>query len=149
MIDKLHLTIILTLLVSCGHESGEYPTTDPVFKPYLEELSISTITPITFQDLPQGLGAQCNIYDDGYSREILVDRTYWDTIPDSYRLVLIAHEIGHCDYNLPHVEGNQDLLIEYPSVVNTSKCPLSIMQESNWGGICWDQYKLDYLSIFD
>lgn len=149
MIDKIHLTFLITLLVSCGGEIKPQITTDLVFKPYLEELSISTITPIAFKDLPQGLGAQCNIYDNGYSREILVDRTYWDTISDSYRLVLIAHEIGHCDYNLPHVEGTQDLLIEYPTGVFTKECPLSIMQASNWGGICWDQYKLDYLGIFD
>ena len=43
----------------------------------------------------------CLIYGDG-SREILIDRNFWDAVNDTYRYVLMAHELGHCHFNYGH-----------------------------------------------
>ena len=43
----------------------------------------------------------CIIYGDG-SREILIKQSFWDAVSDTYRYVLMAHELGHCHFNYGH-----------------------------------------------
>ena len=136
------ILLCLILLASCGqgplkdlfHKEGNPPqtnTTDPAFHEYIDQLPTGSRTSIIFGARAVGVAATCTKWSSGY-KEIKVDRTYWNKISDLHRLELLAHEVGHCDYNLPH---NNSLL--------ASGCPVSIMYDTNFGGDCFDD-NFDY-----
>jgi len=39
------------------------------------------------------------------SRAIGIQRAYWNSANEADRYQLVAHELGHCAFNLPHTEG--------------------------------------------
>ncbi len=148
---KILLLLTLTLnLVGCGknllkdlfdHDTpynGTRHTTDPIFIDYLDQLDMSHHTPIIFNARGEGIAGTCTKWDN--YRVIEIDREYWDTRGDTYRLELLAHELGHCDYNLPH---NNDTFLD-----NTLTCPESVMMGINFGGSCWTNNFDHYMSIF-
>jgi hypothetical protein len=137
MVRKQAILLLLSL-TGCGKilpfndfiDGGDKPydvaTTDPVFYSYLEQLPMTVNTPIYFKDQEDGIAGTCWKWSSGY-REIQIDRKYWNSASDSYRLELLAHEIGHCDYNLGH---NDNLIV--------GKCGYeSVMYPYNFGGDCF------------
>lgn len=149
----LHALLVLSY-VSCGHngallndlindgEGGpDYTaTTNPVFVEYLVELGLESTTPVIFSDLSKSkatTAAVCVKWNSGH-KEIRVRKNYWDTIDRKHRLSLLAHEIGHCDYDLDH---NDEILED--------GCPASIMASMNFGGSCFKKHYNYYMEEFN
>lgn len=144
----MKLLILLSLtLVGCGKSAlndlinnyTEYEdqphTTDPAFFEYIDWLDLDRSTPIIFNDREKGISGTCTTYTN--YKVIEIDPEYWDTATTNQRLELLAHEIGHCDYNLDH---NTNILED--------GCYESVMYPVNFGGYCWDKHEENYLSIF-
>lgn len=142
----MRLLILLTLfnLVSCGkiedliHKKGKPPqrhTTDPHFKYYTDQLQMTVNTPIIFGVLDSKIAGTCTKWSSGY-REIKINREYWNKISESHRLELLAHELGHCDYNKPHNNTTQD------------GCPVSVMYDTNFGDPCFSNNYNHYMNEF-
>ena len=152
---RIVLLLLSLNLVSCSQiiddlikKDGPAPrrnTSDPKFDKYLEILrsnGISTNTPVIFSSRNSGIAGTCTIWSDGY-REIQIDPNYWSRIGESYKIELLAHEFGHCDYNLGHDN----------SYGNGPCGPDSIMYDTNFGGSCFydsirELINNDYLGIF-
>ena len=157
-VSKLTSLVLLIplVLVGCGikplddlfnHDKGYTGTrhpTDLVFNSYLDILrsnGISTNTSVIFSTRNEGIAGTCTIYTN--YRIIEIDKEYWENSTDTYRLELLAHEFGHCDYDLGHDDDETD---------SESPCHAdSIMNPYNWGGSCFynaetgqiDNYYLD------
>lgn len=106
------------------------------FYKYLDILNINRSTPIIFNKRKNGVVGTCTKYSN--YRVIEIDPISWENLPDSNRLALLAHEIGHCDYNLEH---NTNIL--------ENGCFESVMYPSNFGDNCWSDYKNYYMEIFN
>ncbi len=143
----LFLLLLSTLLLGCGSvslrdmiyeddDSTTIHTTNPVFHKYLDKLPIRTKTPVIFKTKKGNTAAVCAIRTDGY-REIQVDPRYWSKYGDSDRLELLAHEIGHCDYDLPHNNNKMG-----------NGCPLSVMHDTVFGDPCFSDYFDFYMTEF-
>lgn len=127
------ILVELGLIISCGHIINDLiykkgspritRTTDIVFQKYLDQLPLSSHTPIVFEDKTNNIAGTCTSWSDGYS-EIQIDRTYWNKINDMLRLELLAHEIGHCDYGLMHNDN-----------LKPNGCPVSVMYSTNFNEI--------------
>lgn len=140
--NELACTAMFLCLVGCGippfddiiKKDGspyERHTTDPVFHEYLDQLPLRSNVPIIFEKRDKGIAGTCTKWTDGY-REIQIDKDYWEQIDEAHRLELLAHEIGHCDYDLEH---NNEM--------SEDNCPMSIMYDTNFGNPCFDRY-FDY-----
>lgn len=118
------------LLVGCGSNLDPSksidPRTvshDPTFNSYIETYIAQKGAPLDY-DIPiafthiegQTIGI-CTRWSNGY-RQIEIDKEYWDSASERYRLSLISHELGHCD-----------LLREHSPDI------LSIMYYQNWGSL--------------
>ncbi|KAB8039933.1 hypothetical protein GCL60_06635 [Silvanigrella paludirubra] len=44
------------------------------------------------------------------SRKIFIDRSKWELLDEEKRLNLIAHELGHCAWNLKHLDTNNQIM---------------------------------------
>ena len=54
-------------------------------------------------------------------RTILIDGQFWRDSIEDHKLILVAHEIGHCYYNLPHYDDTLDIMnssLEYHLMLN-------------------------------
>lgn len=135
------MSVMLGILIGCAVPSTKdvirkkppyvVHETDPVFYEYLDKLPLKNNTPIIFSDRKEGVAGTCTMWSDGY-REIQIDPKYWNKIDRSHRLQLIAHEIGHCDYDLDHDDS-----------MSEDNCPMSAMNGTNFGGECFEKY-FDY-----
>jgi hypothetical protein len=97
--------------------------------------------PIIFKARAVGIAGSCTTWSDGY-KEIQIDPTYWDEMDRTYKLELLAHEVGHCDYGLDHNDGrfiDKDYL----------DCPTSIMNSYNFGGDCFTKHFNTYMEEFN
>jgi hypothetical protein len=102
------------LIVKDNAAIRQFESTDPVFKEYIKKFeangqkhhgdknfSIGDI-PINFGDTenPMFKGV-CFEYSDG-SKEIIVQKEWWDNVDHAYRESLIFHELGHCRLGRDH-----------------------------------------------
>lgn len=74
---------------------------------YYKKGSIGDI-PIGFVNMQPPYVGKCVTYSNGL-KEIEIDVVYWNK-PDTTRdvkLGLLFHELGHCDLNRPHYDGNE------------------------------------------
>jgi len=44
------------------------------------------------------------------SRKIFIDKSKWELLDEEKRLNLIAHELGHCAWNLKHLDTNNQIM---------------------------------------
>lgn len=117
-------------------------TTDHAFYEYLDQLSMMSYTPIVFRSIEkEDTAATCDKWKSGY-KEIRIDPEYWQKVDDSNRLALLAHEIGHCDYNLDH---DDNLMVDE----NYRECPVSVMNSTNFGDPCFTDNFYYYMAEFD
>lgn len=70
-----------------------------------------TYTENGFEENPDELGA-CIRYKNG-SKQIVIHMNKWEELSDNERIWLVFHEIGHCDFDLEHVDHNHDLMSPY------------------------------------
>ncbi|WP_397601859.1 hypothetical protein [Silvanigrella sp.] len=52
------------------------------------------------------------------SRKIFIDRIKWDLLDEEKRLNLIAHELGHCAWNLKHLNTNNQVMSPHVTELN-------------------------------
>ena len=124
----------LVLLLLCGCASmerapGIYGTSD--FMAYTDayliykEANLNTgayySINIAFGELDAPTAARCYRTSNQYaSRDIVIDKAHWVRITDEQKLLLVFHELGHCDMNFEHQEDgvgimNEKLNIRYLS----------------------------------
>lgn len=134
MSKYIFLLSILQLVISCGPNKGGFATdprsfknTNSIFEPYIN-LYIENKRSGLYYDIPVQFGeldgltiGLCTRWSNGY-RQIEIDKEYWDSASERYRLSLIAHEFGHCDLLKDHS----------PSID-------SIMYYQNWGSLNFDE----------
>lgn len=127
---KTLLVFTILLLVGCGSEK-EPLTVDPDFQPALDlYLSIAPdrghlneMVSISYStDLEPGVNATCNVkvktyeangvkYKDPTTERRILVRPGVAKAPSFYLYALVAHELGHCLHDLPHVEGDSKALM--------------------------------------
>lgn len=113
--------LALLMLSACGmpgpfrdliyreESSALHTSTDPIFNPYVnlfesKMLNYSSRSPrhhvpinfgdTTIKDGEAKLGL-CLLYSGG-QREIIVNKTWWNSAPEARKEALIFHELGHC-----------------------------------------------------
>ena len=126
-----HVWALLSLaLASCGRLELSEQRIDPTFQPYIDTvLSWTTdtqlndsISSIQFgampKERPKALGVcwSPNVYLPR-SRQIVINQVTWNKSKEWERLALIAHELGHCQWNWEHL--NDPTNIMFPSVINS------------------------------
>lgn len=116
MVKRLLLSLSLLVTVACGKFQTPGPAyIDPNLLPYVMDyqvnkklyIGVSTIRKIdiVFGSLSQnGWDGVC--YYRGPYRKIVMDAGYWydSSTTEDDRLVLMHHELGHCDLNLDHTD---------------------------------------------
>lgn len=128
------LLLISLFLVGCASNLDPSKTIDPrtvshdpTFNSYVETYiaqkgaSLYYDIPIAFTNIEGQTIGICTRWSNGY-RQIEIDKEYWDSASERYRLSLIAHELGHCDLLKDHS----------PSID-------SIMYYQNWGSLNFDE----------
>lgn len=89
----IRFLIISLLLVSCGASR-----IDPELRPYIAEVlswcscEMRPHLSAEFSDLSDPHIGRCSL------NKITIDRTAWINLSENYRLQLIAHELGHCNF---------------------------------------------------
>jgi hypothetical protein len=118
----------ITLFSSCGLKlkdhnqkegTREVDTTDPAFNSYVQKFESKGKTqtgdsnfqvgdiPINFKELGSGdVQGVCNEYTDG-TKEILIKKSWWDSVDEGFRESLLFHELGHCRLGRTH---NDDMI---------------------------------------
>ena len=107
--------------------------THPEFEPYIARFVEEKGKPLLYDvriTFSQGersrnmaTGAVCDII----TRNIYIDREYWNNLRDEFRELLIFHELGHCELNRGHAEHfsimNEEVLrtIEHNSTFHKSQ----------------------------
>jgi len=76
--------------------------------------------------------------EDGF-REILISKEVWKGLSPDQKEELVFHELGHCELNLGHIDGQY---------MNTG-CPLSLMAprlfSKHQALACYNRYKEYYV----
>lgn len=144
------LLILLSLAVSaCGPKTAAYGIDDEIL-PYLDTLDKE------FKSLGRDIGIYTISYhigstsfngtdQDGVcvksngSNYIIISKTHWDNYSDTFRLYLLAHEIGHCILGLEHNNETSQISHDLPVSV-----PVSIMYHSSSEPANWDKYFHEY-----
>lgn len=85
--------------------------------------------------LPEGVLGVCRT--DTRPRVVAVNQKLWDSLYAEQRESTLAHEVGHCDRNLPHVEGKGRY---------APACPDSLMHPDQMLRSCWTLFREKYLS---
>ena len=120
MKKKIWIYIFILEIVGCAEPFQTYPVSDPIFDQYINQYTldkelyagtseVSRIV-ISLKDIkdPYVIG-ECTL---GRSYNIIhIDSDYWfhATTTDTDRLLLIYHEMGHCDLGIH--EHDQDYTI--------------------------------------
>ena len=111
--------LLLFTIMACGIDGTDREpdiiAIDEAFHPHIEQffvdyerfrgksLKLYYNTTIEFtDDLPNGWAAACSYSGGSNVRWIGVRRGFWKDASEWRRYVLIMHEIGHCEFNLPH-----------------------------------------------
>lgn len=119
--------ILLTLLVSCGSDLGDFnivphqeekdPRTitsiNPEFAPYYKEFqdvcNIVPTTPIDFKEIESPSVGLCRMWTgQKVYTQIEIDPSYWEKASEPHRRWLVFHELGHCLLGLEHDETMED-----------------------------------------
>lgn len=145
------ISLVLLGLVGCGPNSSPpnvvgrpmpIVTIDSTFQSYYDafekDFGVRVTLPIGFDKLRESIAGQCERYSDG-SRLIRIDYDYWQDLPDSARVELVYHELGHCVFNREH-DTRTD------TDKNGRVCPHSIMYPVNFGSPCYDSNLSSYLA---
>lgn len=116
------LVLILPLLTSCLVKETRIIESDPLlpninhalnqhdttFDPYLAQLEhileTALVTKVRFLESYEMEGTEKSYNAVCYSdRNVVVfNRAVWDDASDEWRLSILLHEIGHCEFDLPH-----------------------------------------------
>ena len=127
----------MTLNISCGSNLIRRKT-DARFNSYLKQLPMTHRTPIVFGDTGnKNWAGVCNKYKAAKYREIVISEKYWKKMTNNQRLELLAHELGHCDYDLDH------------NTLRLNLCPASIMYPKVFGGSCFTDNFNEYMKLFN
>ena len=130
MVKNLSLSLLLIFLSGCGFYSIPSAYIDPEFQVYIDKYKqdklfylnttkIRRIT-ITFKEMTD-LDGECRIvtfgnliYKKGIVsyRKISIDPDNWNRSSDIDRMLLVYHELGHCDLNLMH-SAEDTIMNEY------------------------------------
>lgn len=126
---KVLFAFILLMATGCGKQDPAKVDTE--LRPYFDRFAQSVGKGTegvsgSFASLKAPTAAVCSIRD-GY-RAIQVDRAYWDAASEDAREETIFHELGHCALFLKHIEA-----------LDTSGCPVSIMNPYTFGNT-WCYY---------
>ncbi len=118
--------LIIILLTGCMAD-GAVKSIDLELKPYFEEFDKMMMKETGKINRPfigaafvgslngKAVGA-CRIWNTG-SREVLIERNFWDNASEEERENLILHELGHCALNLGHV-NNYSIMNAYVLDIN-------------------------------
>lgn len=153
MKQLLLLTLTVLFINACGvplslrndrrqktDESRQFATTDSAFATYVAtfeqqgaqktgnpDFRIGDI-PINFGDTenPHFQGV-CFEYSDG-TKEIIIQKNWWDNVDQSYRESLLFHELGHCRLGrehdntlVPSNDGDKKLSMMSAVIVNSNE----------------------------
>ena len=121
-----HLASIMLcfILIGCGEPQIDSTPSDV----YLYELALDLVNgayipfPIYFSDfegIEDGKIGLCKGIKSG-ARSIQIKRSTWDSFSELKQRALMLHELGHCLYNLSHVDGPKELM--YPVIVGAIAC---------------------------
>jgi len=132
----IFISLIILVNVSCGkvlrdvfNIGDNTPittyTTDPEFYSYIDnfnsDFSLNTKVAISFGDIdPYSETAVGACFKRKAGNYIFIRKETWESYNDYQKEVLIYHELGHCELNLGHVEGQFNL--------GVIPCPNSIMR---------------------
>ena len=100
-------------------ETSLQPLTSEYSERSNNELDGTVLTSITLsEDFSDSVIGSCYIFDIGTSnetREIKLNKTYWDERTEDERRSLLFHELGHCVEDLGHTDGalNGDCTVQY------------------------------------
>ena len=119
---RLITLLIFLSLTACGKFESKKAIIDQALLPHIEQykidkkihLGISDIEyiDVVFGELNRGQVGVCYIYDGGY-KIIYIDRVYWSGMDESTKLVLIYHEMGHCDLGIMEHSEDYTIMGEY------------------------------------
>lgn len=155
------LVILLMGLGMVGCGSGP-KNIDPAFMDTLKQIDASfqkagakdvpllTTTDIQFGDPTQG-GKQNGdtvgiCIQDATGNHIIIDKKTWDSVSDSFRKYLLAHEIGHCVLGRSHDVKLVQLTLFMPEVPESIMNPESELA-ANWASE-YDNYYFSELLKF-
>jgi hypothetical protein len=103
--------LLATLSVACGSREDD-ATIDAQLKPYVAEVLSwsgealsSSIESVRFGKPPNGWAASCHRERQlpiPFTRWIVVDKAVWSLLNENNKLELIAHELGHCQWDWEH-----------------------------------------------
>jgi hypothetical protein len=94
-------------------------------------IDISNYHNITFKDLNGDIIGVCYMFFN----YIAIDKTYWKYSNFRERVLLVFHELGHCDQYLLH-----------DTRLRKDGCPLSIMYPNSPSKKCLNKYFDEYIS---
>lgn len=110
----------------------------PHVKEFQKEFREVVRMPVRFGLNEDRLAGICSIRGDGF-REIVINKNLWRKITHEQREELIFHELGHCQFNLRHIEGQYHL----------TGCPISIMAPATFSDhqatACYKRHRPYYL----
>lgn len=140
---QILILLSLFLISSCGlpiiedlvkrdQETRKHNTTNPVFNSYIKSfeaagskngVSVSASNvPVNFGDTenPNHRGI-CATYQDG-SKEIIIQKSWWNAQPEDFKESLIYHELGHCVLGRDHDDHTVNIAgqIYKTSMMNTT-----------------------------
>lgn len=142
------MTVIVALITSCASRKEATDHCEAI-KPYLEELYASThyrpMTPILCVDsaalvraskVGRALGV-CRVSSKSLTIEL--DSNYVAKASHADVMVLIMHEITHCDFGMQHLES---------AAIAGSNCPSSYMGAMHMSSECSKEFLNTYKQEF-
>jgi hypothetical protein len=130
------MVIILIVLVSImANLTPRYEDQNPAFKTYIELFEFyygkKTTSGMQFRELDEGIVGTC--YHG--TKSIAISPEYWKYALESEKIVLIFHELAHCELGRDHLED-----------IFTDGCPQSILYPSVLSRYCFDKHQLHYFN---
>lgn len=137
--------LMILFLISCSSLENYNQVDDRInyeFRPqtieFQREFRQLVRLPIRFGINDPELMGVCQIRTDGH-RQILINKERWSVLTDEQKEELVFHELGHCIFNLPHLDGQYML----------TGCPMSLMAprvfSAHQAEACYSRYKNYYL----
>lgn len=68
------------------------------------------------------------------NKTISINKKYWKSLSKWSKIMLVAHELIHCECNVKHIPG-----------LRWDDCPVSIMYPSDGGEYCNARYRSEYI----
>ena len=116
------LLLFMLLFIACGKEPQEiqrYTGIAEEFTEIIEEFDdlgyqelgndyTNISFPVNFGDSGAFHGV-CNTYNNG-TREVIIDKAWWDKASKRTRRGLLFHEFGHCKLNKSHIDNRREYM---------------------------------------